>query len=230
MANKKNIKTIYIAVFVFMLSLLLIGLFNVKKAYASGLNEIYTIEELFDMFNIPEEKRIDPWKYGYKRLIVTANNKGGNELNFICYNNEFKENNILMRPDLDPDVYYYFDERVRIISYYNGEISKSSEAVYLNYAIGTQPFYKTLYDKEFKGRRIIYSSHNLYKSDGTLFFSATPQIPPTKLAPVTRSLTPEMTKALGEVVSLIPIGVGLVVSFLALRKALRMLLQILRQA
>jgi len=228
MIKEKRIRNIYIFIFIIMLCVLFFSFFSVKTVYASVLNETFTVDELFDMFNIDEEERINPWDYGFERFIATTYNKStlSEQLNFIFFNEEMDFNRISTE---GTSVYYTFDEDILVAEYVNGmfirDIGYDSPS---KKAIGTVPFYDTIYDDEVAGFKLIYSSHNLYRPDGTLFFSAAKK--PRMLVPITKNLGPGMAKALGEVVSLIPIGVGLVVSFLALRKALRMLLQILRQA
>lgn len=226
MVKEKSIRTIYLAIIVVLIILLFVGFFNVKNVYASELNEVYTIEEIYDMYNIPEAIRINPKEYGYERLLIVSDTLDYRLL-FICFNKPFDLNNINI---IANQVKYPFTETVRCIEYnyqksilnYNDEYNEPVLWV------AEEPIYETTYDKNYLGRRIIYSSHDIYKPDGTLFFSAVKL--KTRMAPIMRNLTPEMKKVMAGVVSLIPIGTGLVVSFLGFRKVLRALLRMLRQA
>lgn len=228
MAKERSIKTIYLAIIIILIILLFVGFFNIKNAYASetGLNDVYTIEEIYNMYEIPEAIRINPKEYGYERIIGVIDTLDY-RLYFICFNQPFDLNNINI---VSNEVRYTFNETVRLIDYNTQKKILNSNAEYteLNLWIAEEPLYETTYNEDFLGRRIIYSSHDIYKPDGTLFFSARKMI--TRMAPIMANLSPELGKVMREVVSLIPIGAGLVVSFLGFRKGLRLLFRMLRQA
>lgn len=225
MAKERNIKIIYLAIIIILVILLYFGYFR-RYAYASetSLNEVYTIEEIYNMYNIPEERRVNPKDYGYKRILGVVDTTFEGRLCFICYNQPFDFSNTYLVAE---DVKYRFNEKVRLIEYelkYKTLLS-NDEYTELDFFIAEEPLNETTYNENYYGRRIIYSSHDIYK-DGALFFSARKM--KTKMAPIMANLN--LNPVMKEVVSLIPIGAGLVVSFLALRKGLKLLLRMLRQA
>mgnify|MGYP000129397795 CR=1 FL=1 len=227
MAKERSIKIIYLAIIVILIILLFVGFFN-KNAYASdtGLNKVYTIEEIYNMCEIPEAIRVNPKDYGYQRILGIIDTLDY-RLYFICFNNPFDLSKINVVSDA---VRYNFEETVRFIEYDTRKkiLNYNDEFDNFEYWIAQEPLNETTYNEEFLGRRIIYSSHNIYNSDGTLFFSAVKMR--TVMAPIMANLNPEMGKVMKEVVSLIPIGAGLVVSFLGFRKGLRLLSRMLRRA
>lgn len=227
MAKERNLKTMYLAIIIILIILLFVGFYRVRYAYASetGLNKVYTINEIYDMYGIPEEIRVNPREYGYERILGVVDTLDY-RLYFICFNNPFDFNKTYTVVE---QVKYRFDETVRFIEYdtNNKRLNYNDEFNEFEYWIATEPLNETTYDENYLGRRIIYSSHDIYK-DGTLFFSARKLN--TRMAKIMANLSPELGKVMTEVVSLIPIGAGLVVSFLGFRKGLRLLLTMLRQA
>lgn len=71
-----------------------------------------------------------------------------------------------------------------------------------------------------------YSNFDIVNSNGDLLFQAPPQQGEGILAPVMNQV--EMSQTLLEIVNLLPLIIAVVVSFLGLRKGLRMLFRVLR--
>jgi len=170
MIKDKKIRPIFVCIVIVMLCMFYVGFFSAKNVYASEMNEIYTIEEIYDMYNILEEDRVNPWEYGFERLVILAQKHPSNSLILICHNEEIDFSNIYEYADID--VYYDFNETVRVVNYTNGGVSSNFETSDLSIAIGKVPFYETIYDTNDIKRRIIYSSYNLKKPDDTVFFWA----------------------------------------------------------
>ena len=226
MIKDKKIRPIFVCIVIVMLCMFYVGFFSAKNVYASEMNEIYTIEEIYDMYNILEEDRVNPWEYGFERLIILAQKHPSNSLILICHNEEIDFSNVYEYADID--VYYDFNETVRVINYTNGGISSDFETSNLSIAIGKVPFYETIYDTNYMRRKIIYSSYNLKKPDGTVFFWAAK---PMVLSPIVEDMKNQnQLQPLAPMVSLIPICFGLVVSFLAFRKVWKLLKSISYQA
>lgn len=228
MVKEKSIKIIYLAVVLISIILLFVGCFSSKNAYASQKvpNKVYTIEEIYNMYNIPEEDRIYPDEYEYERLLIVSDTSEY-RLVLIFYNIPLDLSKLNI---VGNKVYYPFEETVLCIEYnYDKQrINYIEEYNQPNLWIGADPIYETTYNEDFLGRRIIYSSHDIYKPDSTIFFSA--HKIRTRMTTIMRELSPEMGKVMKEVVLLIPIGVGLVISFLGFRKAYQMLSRILRRS
>ena len=55
---KAKYKPMYLIIIILTV-LLFVGYFNAKKAYASELNEVYTLEEIYDKYDIPEGSRLN---------------------------------------------------------------------------------------------------------------------------------------------------------------------------
>lgn len=229
MFKDKRIRPIFVCIVIVMLCMFFVGFFSAKNAYASSLNEIYTIEEIYDMYNVPVENRINPWDYGYSRLIILGyrHKLSGSRLEFICHNEQIDFSNIYNDETNDWIVKYDFSEPVKLIRYANGEIDGIYDVTTVD--LGSEPFYEKIYENEYyHWFKIVYSSYNLYKPDGTVFFWATPPTILTRL--VAEMKNQNQLQPLSQVVSLIPISLGLVVCFLALRKVWRMLKTLLYQA
>ena len=60
MIKDKRIRNIFLYLVVVLVCVFIIGFFTAKNVYASELNEVYTIEEIYDMYDVPEENRINP--------------------------------------------------------------------------------------------------------------------------------------------------------------------------
>ena len=226
MLKDKKMRNILLYLIVVLACVFFMGFSVAKNAYASELNEIYTIEEIYDMYNILEDDRIDPWEYGFERLVILAQKRPSNSLILICHNQEIDFSKIYEYSDID--IYYDFNEAVRVVNYTNGGISSNFETTDLSIAIGKVPFYETIYDNNDIRRKIIYSSYDLKKPDGTVFFwAAKPMI----LSPIMETMkTRNQLQPLAPMVSLIPISLGLVVSLLAFRKVWKALKTISYQA
>lgn len=222
MAKSKSIKPIYLVIIVILIILLFVG-FYYKNAYASELNEVYTIEEIYDLYNISEDIRVSPKEYGHERVLIVVNTLD-NKLTIVCFDNPFDLGNIISSSG---QVKYIFEGTTRCICYdYVRNMVDYNDTFENPYIwIADEPIYETTYDKNHSGSRIIYSSHDIYKPDGTLFFSARKM---TRIARIVGNL--QMGMVMKEVVSLIPIAVGFLVSFLGFRKALALLRRLLHQA
>lgn len=100
-----------------------------------------------------------------------------------------------------------------IYSFTNGVKASFSEA-YFSFGISLE-------------NRLRYSSHDIFYSDGTLFF---PQLlPPSPILVKVVSVT-EAEKVLDQVIAILPICLVCLVGYLALRKALAVLQSLLHQA
>ena len=229
MIKDKRIRNILLYLVVILACVFFIGFSTAKNVYASTLNDIYTIEEIYDMYDVPEENRINPWDYGYSRLVILGyrHKVSGSCLEFICHNDAIDFSNIYNDKYNDWIVNYDFNEPVKLIRYANGEIDGIYDVTTV--CLGREPFYEKVYENEYyHWYKIVYSSYNLYKPDGTVFFWATP---PTTLFPIMAEMKNQnQLRPLSQVVYLVPISLGLVVFLLAFRKVWRVLKTISYQA
>ena len=141
---------IYLVVVIIVIILLFLGYPGVKKAYASELNEVYTIEEIYDMYDISEDIRVNPKGYGYERVLIVVSTVS-HTLDIVCFDEPFDLNNIYNSGYQGRQVRYLFDETIRYIqyNYQDDELVINEEKDTYDMQVGEEPFMKQLIMKIF---------------------------------------------------------------------------------
>lgn len=135
-----------------------------------------------------------------------------NILYLICGNYpdwKFSENNG------DVVVNNVYNGTVQTFYWYSLPKGQTDFRSYTSKTSGTWATVSPVKNCSYEGVKVLYSSNNLYRANGELFFQVTP------LAQIVAVEKPEtVTK---EILGVLPLIIVVVVSFLGLRKALRML-------
>lgn len=126
----------------------------------------------------------------------------------------------------DASDFYYNNFNCTLYTYskgFNGKLSNSLDSG--EWSSGVTGSYSAL--KNRTNMSLIFSTCDVLDKDGSVVFQATPQVEGI----IAKQIQPEeMNKTLQEIVGILPIVMIVVVSYLALRKALKMLSSSLKQS
>ncbi len=216
--NFKN--CLYKVVFVMILLFILLGFKNVFASDVSQEYNTFICNDLTYYFTFPKD-----YTNGSDYSIV----RNDDEIVFMWY----PENSFLaatygamMRPYTDLTFESVINYSVAIIDYDDTNPNTTfdfynTSNVNLNNSWGQDI------------SEILFSTldvYNKYGQEGEVFFQQTPLIIQTRLAPIVEKKQGAMEMALKEIIAILPMILVVVVSFLGLRKALRMLSMLLHRS
>lgn len=245
MIKDKRIRNILLYFIVVLACVFFIGFFTAKNAYAAN-NEIKSLSQIYEEYGVTSEVFRNPYDYGDNVLIIHRVNPSSDMLKIYVLSrpieyNDFKFSssgyNLYVNVPLLYEISYVKDgDTVRIYSekVYDtpysygytiyaccGSLEDGIESIRNQSPLRTIGSINTTHN-------IIYSSFHLKDSGGTVFFSATI---PTILSPIMGEMKNQnQLQPLAPMVSLIPIGLGLVVSLVAFRKVWKVLRTVSYQA
>ncbi len=204
--NKKVLLMMFLSILILIFS---------TNCFASSTNTIsFTAISSFTNETKREYKNIElPSSVGKYFVIDIDNN------NYIdCF---YSDNEITM----SEDGYLYSEGLQRVNCSLNDFISNSNNWRGAN-VNGYYSCCNFIYLNDTKGQpaKILTASSSILNSDGTIFFRVAPQVLAQQVEKVATG------QVLQEIIQLLPTILVVVVSFLGLRKALRMLLKLLRQS
>lgn len=205
MDKSKAIRNIIIYIIIIMMCMFFIGFFTAKKAYAANGEELpapplESNETYFILKNI--HSGLGNIKAAVFNINGTTNNINA-PIYYSFYDKKLYIDNVTL---------YYWENNIwNFQIYYNASISITSNIEWFNFDMLSVPIY---YAEEIDGVWVL--------TDEVFFF------PESRLSGLMARIP--MTEITKEILSMMTISLGLVVSFLGLRKVLAWLLKILKTA